>query len=281
METRTIGSLTEIYISGGGNFVTQAYPTNFHTFHTRKVLVGDEKPGDFKEVTAAERARIEAEDAKWEKPDHTLVYLAEINGAVYNKDTGFFELNGLTDITAPQMKEIVKAGRFHSQKNTHALAFSQIRTNFEPRISMSVQQYERTFFQCSNLEIAVVNLMYDGVETFRECKKLRKILKFHGVRENGITANVFRGCDLLEEIQNFVFKTMSKDCAIGLQYLPAIGLPTLSALVESKNKPEWQSYKVTVAVHPDIFAKLTDETNTEWHQVMLDATEKNIQFTTL
>lgn len=261
--------------------MTQAYPTNFHTFHTRKVLVGDEKPGDYKEVTAAERAAIEAQDAKWEKPDHTLVYLAEINGAVYNKTTGFFELNGLTDITAPQMHEIVKAGRFHSQRNAQALIFTQIRTNFEPRNSMSVQSYDRTFALCSNLEIASANMMYKGVETFKGCKKLRKILKFHGVRENGITANVFQECDLLEEIQNFVFNSLTKDCAIGLQYLPAIGLPTLSALVESKNKPEWQSYKVTVAVHPDIFAKLTDENNTEWHQLALDAATKNIQFVTV
>lgn len=245
------------------------------------MLVGDEKPGDYKEVTAAERAAIEAQDAKWKEPDHTLVYLAEMNGAVYNKDTGFFELNGLTDITAPQMKEIVKAGRFHSQKNTHALAFTQIRTNFEPRISVSVQQYDRTFIQCSNLEIAVANMMYNGTETFKECKKLRKILQFHGIRENGITANVFQGCDLLEEIQGFVFKAMSKDCEIGLQYLPSLGLPTLSALVASKNRPEWQSYKVNVSVHPDIYAKLTDETNTEWHQLALDAATKNIQFTTL
>lgn len=34
----------------------------------------------------------------------------------------------------------------------------------------------------------------------------------------------------------------------------------------------------TIAVHPDVFAKLTDEANTEWHKVFTDAQAKNISF---
>ena len=35
-----------------------------------------------------------------------------------------------------------------------------------------------------------------------------------------------------------------------------------------------------VSVHPDVYSKLTDEANTEWYQILLDAAEKNIQFAT-
>ena len=38
---------------------------------------------------------------------------------------------------------------------------------------------------------------------------------------------------------------------------------------------------ITITVHPDVYAKLTDETNTEWHQVLIDAAAKNITFATV
>lgn len=37
---------------------------------------------------------------------------------------------------------------------------------------------------------------------------------------------------------------------------------------------------ITITVHPDVYAKLTDEANAEWHQVLLDAAEKDITFAT-
>ena len=36
----------------------------------------------------------------------------------------------------------------------------------------------------------------------------------------------------------------------------------------------------TITVHPDVYAKLTDETNTEWHALLALAAEKNITFAT-
>lgn len=36
-----------------------------------------------------------------------------------------------------------------------------------------------------------------------------------------------------------------------------------------------------LTVHPDIYTKLTDEANTQWHQVLIDAAEKNINFATV
>lgn len=38
---------------------------------------------------------------------------------------------------------------------------------------------------------------------------------------------------------------------------------------------------ITVTVHPDVYAKLTDEANTDWHQILLDAADKNITFATV
>ena len=38
---------------------------------------------------------------------------------------------------------------------------------------------------------------------------------------------------------------------------------------------------ITITVHPDVYAKLTDEANTDWHQILLDAADKNITFATV
>ncbi len=40
------------------------------------------------------------------------------------------------------------------------------------------------------------------------------------------------------------------------------------------------SSAITVTVHPDVYAKLTDESNTEWHALLAQAAEKNITFAT-
>lgn len=57
-------SLTEIYVDGEGNYITQAQPTNFHQFFTRKVLTGSETIDDFREVTEAQRTQLECSDAE-------------------------------------------------------------------------------------------------------------------------------------------------------------------------------------------------------------------------
>ena len=41
------------------------------------------------------------------------------------------------------------------------------------------------------------------------------------------------------------------------------------------------SAAMTITVHPDVYAKLTDESNTEWHNVLMDAMAKNISIATV
>lgn len=117
IEQRVVnGSKTELYISGGGNsFMTQAFPTNFHVFLTTKILSAAEEMANWIEVSAAERAKIEAEDAKWERPPQAFIdlwneackrNLGTVSDGCYNEATGYFELNGLKDITYEQALRI-------------------------------------------------------------------------------------------------------------------------------------------------------------------------------
>ena len=64
-----------------------------------------------------------------------------------------------------------------------------------------------------------------------------------------------------------------------LSGVPKLSLNSWRCLVENKYPTHPSS--PTITVHPDVYAKLTDETNTEWHQVLIDAAAKNITFATV
>ena len=55
-----------------------------------------------------------------------------------------------------------------------------------------------------------------------------------------------------------------------------ISLDSLIYLVD--HAKEGASFNITV--HPDVYAKLTDETNAPWNQLLISAAEKNINFVT-
>ncbi len=279
--TRTVnGSHTEIYIGGDNSWITQSAPTNFHRFFKRRVLTAKKSVEDFMEITEAEKAQLEKSDAEWTEPSEEFVAQCRSLNIDYYPDTGYFGLNGLTDLTENQTRAIIKAGIFKATYNNCALINKSIRTHLLPDSNISVWKYDRTFFNCLLLEVALVPMMYDGIETFTNCKNLKRVSKFHGIRENGIAGDIFKGCVSLSQIDNFKFAMMTKDCTVNLKSLPALNLGTLRMLVDSKNHPGWEVFKVTITVHPDVYAKLTDESNTEWHQVLLDAAEKQITFAT-
>lgn len=276
IQTDTIGSLTEIYV-GGGNFLTESYPTNFHTFVKRKILTKTDSIENYRFLTEAEKTALEKSDAAWVEPPQCFIDSVTAKGAVYNPVTGFFELNGLVDLSYKDMLEIDKCGVMHARYNVCFYENTNIRTNHIPHGDVSVQSYEHTFRYCRSLEVAHVRMMANGDRAFLGCKNLRLIKSFHGIRENGITNDLFPGCDKLERIEGFEFKYLNKDCTVNLQSVPNIDLWTLSNLAASK-KEEWAAYLVTITVHPDVFAKLTDSSNTEWSALMTLAAEKNISF---
>lgn len=121
IETRIInGSFTELY-TGGGNFMTQAKATHFHSFWTRKILAPTESVSDFREVTAAEKEKLEAADAAWERPPQSFIDAWNARAdyrdkgskpenvfGKYNEDTGYFELNTVLDIDYAEAQEIMQ-----------------------------------------------------------------------------------------------------------------------------------------------------------------------------
>lgn len=62
--------------------------------------------------------------------------------------------------------------------------------------------------------------------------------------------------------------------SISLQDCGKLSLDSMAFLVGGSNPQN----NVTVTVHPDVYAKLTDPDNAEWSKVMADGAAKNITF---
>ena len=126
------------------------------------------------------------------------------------------------------------------------------------------------FGRCANLEvIRFEDSVYIGVgpTTFGSCNKLRTIL---GGKLRGAIGNTLN----LPNIEEFKADKIDKDVSMPLA--AKVSLESLQYLVANAANTS----AITITVHPDVYAKLSDETNAEWHALMAAAAAKNINFAT-
>lgn len=287
METRIINSsLTEI-CAGGGNFLTQRRPTYFHTFFTRKILLDTESQEDYIEITSSQKTAMEKTDAAWERPPQSFIdqwNKASQSFGGFNEETGYFELNGLADITYEEAKIIALWGNRILEGGFDAITNSQkIRTNFPPVTHVREMNLSSLFDYQDKMEVCNLsngqswayathkpNTWLSG--GFRGCRKLRKIIGPLDLRYYNAGENTFENCELLEDVQIYGLRHTLNLSACSKLSLPSLRYMADNAIGDTDSH--------AVSVHPDVYSKLTDEANTEWYQILLDAAEKNIQFAT-
>ena len=83
--------------------------------------------------------------------------------------------------------------------------------------------------------------------------------------------SMFRYCNRLKEVRLYGINDN-----IAFNEDPHLSLASLQYLVENATNTK----AITLTVHADVFAKLTDESNTEWHAVAVAALAKNITIAT-
>lgn len=206
-------------------------------------------------------------------------------GAVYNKQTGFYELNGLTDITEEQMREIyVKTNEMDKYNDlTSSYPGAKIRANlgfyentYRFQKSISIFNAFRSG-QFEVLKLGADSLNYwtpvsNVNSAFTACRKLTKII---GVLDfSKITSNVnytFVSCEKL----NSVFIKNLK-ISIPFSDSPLLSLESLQYLITNAANTS----AITVTVHADVYDKIQDETNAEWHALIETAAAKQITFAT-
>lgn len=273
---------------GGGNFVTEAYPTNFHTFAPKRNLLDGQSADDYKEVTPAERSAIEAEDAKWQPwPESTI---AEWNTACgsdggYNAKTGFGELNGLTDLTLSDALIILAYGKKTLGYFAYGAYYDEqgCRTNLPP-LGIDTIQAECPELVRGNKQIEVLRIHpgsnYKSPISYRtninrgeyafNAPNLRKIIGRFWIA-TAKCGNIFYNAAKLED-----FRLVALAGSISLRWSPLVNLESFAYMIEHASNTS----PITITVHADVYAKLTDESNADWHALMTAAAAKNITFAT-
>lgn len=191
----------------------------------------------------------------------------------YNAQTGFFELNGLTDISYEEALLIYKRS-----PNAYAPFICQdlrVRTVL-PLTRVQTQTISETsaFEECLKLEVvdALGTVAMSSSNAFYNCQNLREIR--HPIQCDGpLPETFFHNCLRLELVKIIIKKsgTYHLECSAHLS------LASFRYLVDNSIVA---TTPITVIVHPDVYAKLTDA-NTGWYQILLDATRKNIRFATV
>lgn len=277
------------FILGGGNFITQSAPTNFHTFHTRLQLTPGTSASDWREVTAAERAKIEAADAKWVRPPQSFIDrwnelcnfnvnlspwgIKETIGRVgkYNESTGYCELNGITNIDYTEALRIRSYWIGRKIPDPKGLYYQMpertlLPLNFSNGSAVSAYWL---FNSCNNLEEVTILLApsSDIRGIFSNCKKLRKINGIIYPYSETELGGAFINCYELEEVRVF---NLCRN--ISFADSPKLSLESISYMI-NKSFFGKQPSPITITLHPEAYARLTDE-------LIAAAAEKQITFAT-
>lgn len=209
-------------------------------------------------------------------------------GAVYNEKTGFYELNGLTDITEEQMKVIYvhTNGMDRLQSFIGSFAGGTFRTNLGFNHSRaqtnnrSVNFYD-SFRENKYLEVLRVSYQDTNVQrsliienfgfAFYFCAKLRKIIGIIRLYKSSGVTSAFDQCLELQDVKLYGLLTN-----ISFAYSPLISIESLQYLITNAANTS----PITVTVHADVYAKIQDESQVDWHALIEAATAKQITFAT-
>lgn len=189
-------------------------------------------------------------------------------GAKYNEATGFYELNGLTDITEEEMRKIYRYVGTPQVKASYA--YSQIRTNF-PSPGFYNGSICESMFYASKIE--VINLGYkqtqpptilepyvslEGQRAFYLCKNLRiiygRIEKYPTINNWDLT---FGECAKLEEVRIYRLETNIK-----FSWSPNLSKESVLYMITNANPPSGAAAgSIAITLHPTAYARLKDDTD--------------------
>lgn len=300
IQTRTIGSHTEIYSdkNGGGKsetYITQSKTTVFHDFFTRKLLGEGETVADFMEVTEAERDRLQGIRDAWVRPPQ--VFIDQWNTACgiwgrYNEETGYFELNGLTDITYEEALSIMAAGPLIDSLSPFAGGlFSKIRTNL-PSVRASgfgyVHRLITLYTHIFSANFEVVNLN-PATQEEDLC-----VSNDHNIADYTFVSRKYIGA-LNLKLYN---KSLNLTTQCGTYNKAFDGLVIKELHTDAKIRASWggntreydaefltkmvgyatNTTPITIQVEQWAYDRITDPDNAEWNSILTAAAEKNITF---
>lgn len=207
-------------------------------------------------------------------------------GAVYNQNTGFYGLNGLTDITEEEMK-VIYVQTNHITRQTNFMASlaktNSIRTNYPLKVIGGYRQIDihAMFAECVSLEVAALGMNVNTIiypsdtsYLFKNCKKLKEVIGI--IRMDYASSSLKYGQMFYQCFALVSVSLGGVKYDISFSNSPLISLESLQYLITNAANTS----PITVTVHADVYTKIQDETQTEWHALIASAQEKNITFAT-
>ncbi len=215
----------------------------------------------------------------------------------YNTDTGYFELNGLTDITYDEALNIYSylplCNVMDTERNHRFANIRNVRTLFPVKcLSGFGQNNNYAFLNCQELQ-KIVFVKHTasawGVANcegmFNSCTNLVTVEgEFRMNAPSYTNTDMFVYCFSLKDI-----RITNLDRNVDFKYSKNLSYETLIFLVTNASTTAAR----TVTVHADVYAKLTnDATNqaaaaltpeeaAQWQQLVTDAAAKQITFATV
>lgn len=194
MTINNIGTLRELVADNGMYLTQSAEVFDQRVFCRRRMMLPTETESDWRDATAKERADYEALTTP-RKPTRTaLTPLYEAAGAKFNDETGYYELNGLVDITEEEMNTIYTETNHFMTDADMPGSYSGLkaRTNIPPYSFEQVYytRYNMTqrFNGCKSLEvISLYPLNHANAERLNRIKISSAIFfysKFQESQEN-------------------------------------------------------------------------------------------------
>lgn len=225
--------------------------------------------GKLYEVTVNTALTRVPEDPKviYDTTSGTLRDLYISAGAVYNEQTGYYELNGLTDITEEQMRVIYKYAGTPQVKA--AFAYSKARTNLPMPGMYNGRLETHMFYDCDNLEVAYLGnrqfppsgydepfVSVDGNDSFYLCPKLKKIYgKLMCYSPNFNWELTFGECLALEEVRIALLNSPIK-----LQWSPNLSKESVQYMITNAEPQSGAAVgSITITLHPTAYARLKDD----------------------
>lgn len=223
-------------------------------------------------------------NANWKGCRTPLTPLFENAGAKFNDETGYYEMNELTDLTENDCIKMYAYYKPNAIMTSYSgmWQYSSIRTNFP--IPFPDNPYEWTFAYrgCYNLEIAKPSGQSSLlVKTFnaalQNCNKLRKVLTI--IRCFNNDTNINFNLPLLE-----YYKIQAIQVNVRL-ISPKINYESVRYWIDNAANTS----AITITVHPTTYGYLTGTiepteqvggTTEEWQQIVTDAQARQISFVT-
>ena len=207
-------------------------------------------------------------------PLHDLFVAA---GAVWNGTTKRWKYSLLSDISTDEMLQMYTYIGVSGGDISCAYANLKARTNFIPLNRDTADFNDSNRLLLYNTFIEVYNssktyaTLYNVQAMFKGASNLRAITGVLVMTNITSTYDMFTGCTSLSDVHILNLK-----CNLSLSDSPLITAARVKFIVDNAAN----TAAITVTVHADVYAKLTDPSNTDWYAINAAAQAKNISFAT-